>query len=245
MLKRILSFPICCVLAACSGPAELSLPDGAVRTPVNSQQAIADYNAAAARSTASSRASIQVAGDTEVIKAELANLREILTQTDLERRPQASTVVRQASALKPVASSAAPRNELTSPIGLRASESISYTTTAIQFRITFAEDDATFLPSPAFRQALLRAAGSSQVVSILGASDSATTTAKSETAAATRAENVSTFLIANGIDPSKLKSTSVPSGAFIADNSTTAGKSMNRRVDIQIIKSKPMSASTQ
>ncbi len=245
MLKRILSFPICCVLAACSGPAELSLPDGAVRTPVNSQQAIADYNAAAARSTASSRASIQVASETELIKAELANLREILTQADLERRPPASTALRPASAMKGATFTAAPRNELTSPIGLRASESIRYTTTAIQFRVTFAEDDATFSPSQAFRQALLRAAGSSRAVSILGASDSAITTAKSETAAATRAENVGTFLIANGIDPAKLKTASVPSGAFIADNSTIAGKSMNRRVDIQITRSQPIPASPQ
>jgi outer membrane protein OmpA-like peptidoglycan-associated protein len=104
------------------------------------------------------------------------------------------------------------------------------------FRTTFDTDDSRFTPSFLFRQSLVKAAKTARAITIRGATDSLTRTDASERIAKARAENARKYLIANGVDPAKLKSSFIAAGGFVADNSTPAGRSKNRRVDIEVIK---------
>ncbi|BAL96331.1 OmpA family protein [Rubrivivax gelatinosus] len=47
------------------------------------------------------------------------------------------------------------------------------------------------------------------------------------------------WLIASGVDPSRIRSTWQPVGDAVADNTTEAGRTLNRRVEIEIYRTAP------
>ena len=54
-----------------------------------------------------------------------------------------------------------------------------------------------------------------------------------------RAEAVRNQLVADGIDPTRIRATYQPSGDPVADNTTDIGRSLNRRVEIEIYRAMP------
>ena len=57
-----------------------------------------------------------------------------------------------------------------------------------------------------------------------------------------RAEAVGGFLVQSGIDPSRIRVTWQPYGDHVADNSLPGGRSLNRRVEIEIYRVQPQMA---
>lgn len=55
-----------------------------------------------------------------------------------------------------------------------------------------------------------------------------------------RAEAVKDRLVGAGIDPARIRSTYQPSGDHAADNTTPAGRSLNRRVEIELYRTAPV-----
>lgn len=54
-----------------------------------------------------------------------------------------------------------------------------------------------------------------------------------------RAAAVSAYLVAAGVAPSRIRETFQPSGDHVADNLTTRGRALNRRVEIEIYRALP------
>ena len=56
-----------------------------------------------------------------------------------------------------------------------------------------------------------------------------------------RAHAVRDYLVASGVDPSRIRTTHQPSGDHLADNRSARGRNLNRRVEIEIYRVLPLS----
>jgi len=56
-----------------------------------------------------------------------------------------------------------------------------------------------------------------------------------------RANAVRDYLIASGVDPTRIRATHQPSGDHVADNRNPQGRHLNRRVEIEVYRALPMS----
>lgn len=54
-----------------------------------------------------------------------------------------------------------------------------------------------------------------------------------------RAEAVKAYLVAAGVDPSRIRSTYQPAGDHVAANASAAGRTLNRRVEIEVYRAIP------
>ena len=59
-----------------------------------------------------------------------------------------------------------------------------------------------------------------------------------------RSAAVRDYLVGAGIDPARIRATHQPTGDFAADNSSPAGRGVNRRVEIEVYRSLPVAIST-
>ncbi len=87
--------------------------------------------------------------------------------------------------------------------------------------------------TPAYRAALVAAARSALSVRILCRSDHERPSGLVRLRLARRGAAVRQFLIAQGVEPAKIRIFVRSAGAFVADNATQAGRAQNRRVEIQ------------
>lgn len=55
-----------------------------------------------------------------------------------------------------------------------------------------------------------------------------------------RASAVRDYLIASGVEPSRIRTTHQPSGDHVADNRSTQGRNLNRRVEIEVYHALPV-----
>ena len=56
-----------------------------------------------------------------------------------------------------------------------------------------------------------------------------------------RANAVRDYLIAAGVDPTRIRATHQPSGDHVADNRNPQGRNLNRRVEIEVYRALPLS----
>lgn len=105
----------------------------------------------------------------------------------------------------------------------------------IILRVSFDFDSAKFEP-PADKQAqLLADAKAATLINVRGRTDSPVADAPNYRIALARAIAARDWLAQRGIDTKKIRVFSLPAGAFIADNSTEAGRRQNRRVEIELL----------
>lgn len=104
------------------------------------------------------------------------------------------------------------------------------------WRFSFETGSAAFSPSPGAAAALLKDATAAQAINVRGRTDSENADAANIRIAAARAQAARDFLVTHGVASQKIRVYSLGSGAFIADNSTEAGRRANRRVEIEIVK---------
>lgn len=105
----------------------------------------------------------------------------------------------------------------------------------IILRVSFDFDSAKFEP-PADQQAqLLADAKAASLINVRGRTDSPVADAPNYRIALARALAARDWLAQRGIDTKKIRVFSLPAGAFIADNSTEAGRRQNRRVEIELL----------
>lgn len=101
--------------------------------------------------------------------------------------------------------------------------------------VQFADNSDRFEPNVADRQAIRELAHSATKVRVFGYTDSFTATHHAKALATLRAYAAKEYLVAEGVDPSKISVKAIPSGSFIADNRTKEGKAANRRVEITVL----------
>jgi outer membrane protein OmpA-like peptidoglycan-associated protein len=91
-------------------------------------------------------------------------------------------------------------------------------------------------------QVLLIEARKAPLIVIRGRTDGTADTSAEAHIARARALAARDFLVAAGIDGSRVHTTYQPSGDHVADNATRAGRSLNRRVEIELYRALPVSA---
>ena len=92
--------------------------------------------------------------------------------------------------------------------------------------------------------ALIDNARAAPLVLLRGRTDGTTDSAAESRIARERSAAVRDYLVGAGIDPARIRATYQPAGDFAADNSSPAGRVMNRRVEIEVYRSLPVAMST-
>jgi outer membrane protein OmpA-like peptidoglycan-associated protein len=188
-----------------------------IRTPTHASYAAAPPALAGARSGQSESAVAWLPPDLAGARAEILEARSRLAQL--------STLVEQAAN---GASSTSPAQISAELDGIqRIIDRVNGTV----LRAHFASGSALLSLSLETKQALIAAASRADQVLIRGGADNTGPAAFNERLAANRAESMREVFIAGGITDVKLHITAW-SGAYIATNSTAAGRAQNRHVDV-------------
>ncbi|MGN6825889.1 OmpA family protein [Paucibacter sp. M5-1] len=89
-------------------------------------------------------------------------------------------------------------------------------------------------------RALLREAKGAPLILLRGRTDGQGDVAAEGRIARARAAAVADYLIAAGVNPSQIRATYQPTGDHVADNQSAQGRSLNRRVEIEIYRTLPV-----
>lgn len=109
----------------------------------------------------------------------------------------------------------------------------SLLTVRFEFGSTRVEIPADIAP------ALISQAQSAPLVVLRGRTDGTSDTPAESRIARERAEAVRDHLVAAGVDPARIRVTYQPSGDAVADNASASGRSLNRRVEIELYRALP------
>lgn len=89
--------------------------------------------------------------------------------------------------------------------------------------------------------ALVDEAKASPLMVLRGRTDGLSDSSAESRIAQARANAVRDYLIAAGVDPTRIRATHQPSGDHVADNRSPLGRQLNRRVEIELYRALPMS----
>lgn len=90
---------------------------------------------------------------------------------------------------------------------------------------------------------VIESARAAPLVLLRGRTDGVTDTPVESRIARERATAVRAYLISAGVDPARIRATYQPAGDHAADNSTSTGQGMNRRVEIEVYRALPVAMS--
>jgi outer membrane protein OmpA-like peptidoglycan-associated protein len=92
--------------------------------------------------------------------------------------------------------------------------------------------------------ALVQSAKAAPLVLLRGRTDGSSDAPAESRMAQARANAVRLYLIAAGVDSTRIRATHQPSGDHIADNRSPQGRNLNRRVEIEIYRAVPVALQT-
>lgn len=87
---------------------------------------------------------------------------------------------------------------------------------------------------------LIEQAKAAPLVALRGRTDGVADSLAESRVARDRAAAVRDYLIAAGVDTARIRSTYQPVGDHVADNAGMAGRALNRRVEVEIVRAPPM-----
>jgi outer membrane protein OmpA-like peptidoglycan-associated protein len=102
-------------------------------------------------------------------------------------------------------------------------------------RVSFDFNSAQFEPPADKQDQLLADAQAAALINVRGRTDAAVADAPNYRIALARALAARDWLTQRGVAASKIRVFSLPAGAFVADNTTEAGRRQNRRVEIEML----------
>ena len=88
--------------------------------------------------------------------------------------------------------------------------------------------------------ALIEVAKAAPLVLLRGRTDGTNDAPAESRIARDRAAAVRDYLVAAGVDPSRIRATYQPVGDHVADNDSTGGRGLNRRVEIELYRALPV-----
>lgn len=92
-------------------------------------------------------------------------------------------------------------------------------------------------------RAMVREAMAAPLVVLRGRTDGDGDSAADSRIARARAVALRDFLVAAGVEPSRIRSTFQPAGDHVADNVSPSGRALNRRVEVEVYRSLPVAVS--
>lgn len=89
-------------------------------------------------------------------------------------------------------------------------------------------------------ESLIAGAKSAPLVLLRGRTDGSNDVPAEARIARDRAAAVRDYLVSAGVDPARIRATYQPAGDHVAENASTAGRSLNRRVEIELYRALPV-----
>jgi outer membrane protein OmpA-like peptidoglycan-associated protein len=167
-------------------------------------------------------ANAQIAVELQVCKNDLQNTRILATESSRLADATAATLAHLAA-----------RQQLVASLQRR---SMANSVHIVRFAFNSTKVD---IPTDT-ASTLLEDAQGAPLVLLRGRTDGATDSPAESRMAQARASAVRDFLIASGVDPSRIRTTHQPSGDHVADNRSPQGRDLNRRVEIEVYRALPV-----
>lgn len=167
-------------------------------------------------------ANAQMAVELQVCKNDLQNTRILATESSRLAETTTATLAHMAA-----------RQQLLASIQEKAA--------ANSLRIVHFAFNSTQVSIPtAEASALVEEAKVAPLVLLRGRTDGTADSSAESRIAQARANAVRDFLVASGVDPTRIRTTHQPSGDHLADNRNPQGRSLNRRVEIEVYRTLPI-----
>lgn len=171
-------------------------------------------------------ANAQMAVELQVCKNDLQNTRILATESSRLAETTAATLAHMAA-----------RQQLLASIQEKAA--------ANSLRIVHFAFNSTRVSIPtAEASALVEEAKVAPLVLLRGRTDGTADTSAESRIAQARANAVRDYLVASGVDPTRIRTTHQPSGDHLADNRNPQGRNLNRRVEIEVYRALPIARQT-
>ena len=171
-------------------------------------------------------ANAQMAVELQVCKNDLQNTRILATESSRLAETTAATLAHMAA-----------RQQLLASIQEKAA--------ANSLRIIHFAFNSTQVSIPtAEASALVEEAKVAPLVLLRGRTDGTADSSAESRIAQARANAVRDYLVASGVDPTRIRTTHQPSGDHLADNRNPQGRSLNRRVEIEVYRTLPVAQKT-
>ncbi len=171
-------------------------------------------------------ANAQMAVELQVCKNDLQNTRILATESSRLAETTAATLAHMAARQQLLAST----QENAAANSLRI---VHFTFNSTQVSIPTAEASA-----------LVEEAKVAPLVLLRGRTDGTADSPAESRIAQARANAVRDYLVASGVDPTRIRTTHQPSGDHLADNRSPQGRSLNRRVEIEMYRALPIAQQT-
>lgn len=234
-LKRVISlvsYSLCIIGAAaqingCSSIPKPAEADGSTRVPANDSTRVQAMQQRV-------NADRQLLSENNLLRAQVDVL-----QTKLN---EMTSIVREALTLPPAprpAPAPAPvQPPAASPQSMAAPDLPAYAystnSSGVVIRVFHPFARTEFEPSEQVAQALRASVRTAEQIEVRGHTDSNVVNPIDKLIAIERAEKARTWLINNGAEGSKIRTKYFTAGNFLVENKTPQGRSMNRRVEIDI-----------
>lgn len=167
-------------------------------------------------------ANAQMSVELQVCKNDLQNTRILATESSRLAETTAATLAHMSA-----------RQQLLASIQEKAA--------ANSLRIVHFAFNSTQVSIPtAEASALVEEAKVAPLVLLRGRTDGTADSSAESRIAQARANAVRDYLVASGVDPTRIRTTHQPSGDHLADNRTLQGRNLNRRVEIEVYRALPI-----
>ena len=167
-------------------------------------------------------ANAQVAVELQVCKNDLQNTRILATESSRLAETTAATLAHMAA-----------RQQLMANLQERAMANSVHTV-----RFAFNSTQVDIPPDAA--STLLQETRAAPLVVLRGRTDGRSDSTAESRIAQARASAVRDYLVASGVDPTRIRTTHQPSGDHVADNHSPQGRNLNRRVEIEVYRALPV-----
>lgn len=226
------------LLAACASAPKPAVPDGSSRVQINDPARLIQLQQQIASETVANN-------DRAYFQAEITALKN---QVEALNRVVRATLILPAGILTPPtekpAAQALPGKTapLTAPVaapaGIPVSEApkrtIEKTADGVIVRQFYQFGKFQFTPEPELASALRTVAKTDATINVSGFTDSSVADSNNNYVASARALSARRWLIENGVESNRIQSKFHGAANFLKDNSTKAGRAMNRRVELEI-----------
>ncbi|MBE2241943.1 MAG: OmpA family protein [Burkholderiaceae bacterium] len=168
----------------------------------------------------------QVAVELQVCRNDLHNTRLLATESGRLAESTATTLANLAARQQILAAMQVPAN------------SQAQANSVFTVRFDFGSTQVAIAPDAA--AILLADAKAAPLIVLRGRTDGITEAPAESRIARDRAAAVRDYLVAAGVDPARIRATWQPVGDHVADNGSNTGRSLNRRVEIELYRSLPV-----
>ena len=221
-------------LAGCSNIPVPVVPDGSSRQAINSEAKIEDFKAHAAADAQAAQQRDALSLQVDSLRKQVADLKTYLMMQQIGAQNAQGAPAAKPATSEPATPLPAMKHLESAPTATTpGGEAIEVRGQSVVFRVTHPFGKTEFSPSPDLQSKLLKAAREAKHIDIRGRTDAQADDAVDRDIALQRALRARRFLVANGVEPAKIRWSSLASGGRVADNSTADGRAKNRRVEIE------------